>query len=554
MKLSSTLIVIFYALSCALLVPANTTPAKTSNSCNSPMECALSFAQRQGPDDSYRQNESLSLIAIKYWDLGKPRDALQIIQGIKCPDRVNVSTYLAKEARQAGMMNHAEKLVDLTLSCVKDGMFYQYKSIEDCVRILLELQQYDKALVAAEMIEDENYHKASAYTLVANSFIGMNRNEKASTLLGQALDQALKSDEQLKGIICESLGEIAAGYSRLGNSEKASSILSMALEIAEKDKMFYRDRNKGAVAIGYIKAGFESRALEIANTLGLPAMVETYISFAHYYLQIHQESKAKDALSKLVAEITDQSDTDYAYDLHEISEAYLDMANPEEALNVARNGRYFGLSAIKIAKWSLKNGKTKSGVEALDLSATHYRAIVSEKREEILPMMSYSKAQDKASNLSTIADEYIKFDRMDSAEETVRAIDLPQWKAMKLADLAVAIAQASSKTKAREILDEALRISESSKAYPHDQLQETALARIAKGYATAGEKKQSLKLFVQALEKITDLEDYDAPINRLAMIGFVFESAGLKADKGIRSVLHKIMKKLICGKNIRHFI
>ena len=543
MKLSSTLIVIFHALSCALLVPANTTPAKTSNSCNSPMECALSFAQRLGPDDSYRQNESLSLIAIKYWDLGKPRDALQIIQGIKCPDRVNVSTYLAKETRQAGRMNHAERLVDLTLSCVKDEKFYQYKSIEDCVRILLELQQYDKALVAAEMIEDENYHKASAYTLVANSFIGMSRNEKASTLLGQALDQALKSDEQLKGIICEALGEIAAGYSRLGNSEKASSILSMALEIAEKDKMFYRDRNKGAVAIGYIKAGFESRALEIANSLGLPAMVETYISFAHYYLQIHQESKAKDALSKLVAEITGQSDADYAYDLHEISEAYLDMANPEEALNVARNGRYFGLSAIKIAEWSLKNGKTKSGVEALDLSATHYRAIVSEKREEILPMMSYSKAQDKASNLSTIADEYIKFDRLDSAEEAVRAIDLPQWKAMKLADLAVAIAQASSKTKAKEILDEALRISESSKVYPHDQLQETALARIAKGYATAGEKKQSLKLFVQALEKITDLEDYDAPINRLAMIGFVFESAGLKPDKGIRSVLHKIMKK-----------
>ncbi len=151
MKIFSCSIALLPAYVFAWLAFAPTADAINPNSCNTPMECALFFAQRLGVDHSYRQNESLSLIAIKYWDLGKPRDALQVIQGIKCPDRVNVSTCPAKEARKTGMINHAEKLVDLTLSCVKDEKFYQYKSIEECVRILLELQQHDKALAAAEI-------------------------------------------------------------------------------------------------------------------------------------------------------------------------------------------------------------------------------------------------------------------------------------------------------------------------------------------------------------------------------------------------------------------
>jgi hypothetical protein len=158
-------------------------------------------------------------------------------------------------------------------------------------------------------------------------------------------------------------------------------------------------------------------------------------------------------------------------------------------------------------------------------------------------MMSASKAKEKASNLSTISDKYIEFGRLDSAEDAIRAIDLPQWKALKLADLAVATARSSSRAKAKEILDEALRISESSESYPHDRSQETALANIARGYAAAGEKRQSLKLFAQILEKMCDLEDYSDRINRLAMIGFVFEGAGLKANNRIRRVLNKIIMK-----------
>jgi tetratricopeptide (TPR) repeat protein len=573
-KPASCSILISFATAFLWLTLATTVSAINANQCNSPLECALFAAQHFGSDDNDHQDD-MQLIARSYWDLGKREESLMLIQGMKCPGRIYISTTLADEAQKGGLKNwdekflhrsespflemerkpqdlnnYAEKFIDLSLSCQKEEDFYQHELLEKLVGLTIKFRQYDKALAIAETIEDETIHKASAFTLLANSFSEMNQNEKALGLLSRALDQTLKSDEESKQKICAVLGEIAACYSRLGNSEKALSILSKALDIAEKDHRYHQDTNKRFVAIGYLNAGFVSIASQIAESLPFSKKVESYISFSQKYLQKGQESNAREALSGLVrqVEMTRQSDSDYdgRWDLYDIAKAYLETGMPEEALNAAsknRNNYYLQSTAIEIAEWALKHGQSKQAIQALDLAAIKYRLIVSEKREEIFPEMSTSKAWEKADGLSAVANKYIEFGKLESAEVCIRAIDLPQRKAMKLADLAVAIARSSSKMKAKGLLDEALQISKTSQKYPHDRLKETALSNIAIGYSEAGEKRKALKLFAQVLKELSASQYSSYLVNRLTMIGFAFERAGLKADNHIKAILHETIKK-----------
>jgi hypothetical protein len=218
---------------------------------------------------------------------------------------------------------------------------------------------------------------------------------------------------------------------------------------------------------------------------------------------------------------------------------------PEEAIRIAgkiRYDYYLSEAAIAIADWSLKHRRSNLAVEALDIARNKLKLIISEKREEILPQMSASRAREKASYLSAISDKYIEAGKFNGAEDSIKAIDLPQWKALKIADLAMETARTSSKRTASTILDEALQLSKTSREYPHDILQETALGNIARGYSEAGKKRLALDLFAQVIESISNLETYDDRINRLVEVSFSFEKAGLKADQRIMNVLHKILE------------
>lgn len=538
------------------------------------MECALFAAHNPGLDDS-RQQREMWLIARSYWDLGKFEQSLKVIQGMNCPARINISTTLADEAQKGGLKNSIEKLlnrsespflemewksqdlkyyadalIDLSLSCQKE---MDFSLLEKLVRLTINSRQYDKALAIAETIKDETIYKASAFALLANSFIEMNQNEKALGLLSRAMDQTLKADERFpKQDICATLGEIAACYSRLGNSEKALSILSKALDIAEKDDKFYQNTNKRFVAIGYLNSGFELIASKIADSLTFDEKVKTYISFFQRYLQKGKKTNAQETLSGLVRqiELIRQPDSEYnvSSELHEIAKSYLEIDMPEEALNIATKTSdtyYLRETAIAITEWALKHGQSKQAIEALDLVAKKYRLIVSEKREDILPTMSFSKAMDKAEGLSAIANKYIQLGRLESAELCIRAIDLPQWKAMKLADLAIGIARSSPKmkTKAKGLLGEAIQISKTSKEYPHDRFKEAALRNIAIGYSEAGEKQKALRLFAQVFKELSELQSYDDREHRITMTGFAFERAGLKSDDNIKAILHKTIQK-----------
>ena len=175
---------------------------------------------------------------------------------------------------------------------------------------------------------------------------------------------------------------------------------------------------------------------------------------------------------------------------------------PEQAAQVARkisDDFYCYKAALEIADWSLKHGHANLAKDALDWASQKVRLIVSEKPEEITGNMSTSRAREKAAYLSEISDKYIEARQFDKAQQAIEAIDPPQWRAGKLADLAVARLDTSQRNKVTRMLAQALHLSESSAEHPHDGRKYLTLANIARRYAEAGYKKQAAKVFVDVL-------------------------------------------------------
>src|SRR4029077_12183014 len=124
-------------------------------------------------------------------------------------------------------------------------------------------------------------------------------------------------------------------------------------------------------------------------------------------------------------------------------------------------------STIALADWYIKYKNTALAVESLEIASIRFQSIVSERPEEILPMMSTSRAREKASYLSQIADKFIQLGRFSKAKVAIGAIDLPQARAEKLADLAGAMIIASQHDRAISILAHAQTLSDTTDVYPH---------------------------------------------------------------------------------------
>ena len=156
--------------------------------------------------------------------------------------------------------------------------------------------------------------------------------------------------------------------------------------------------------------------------------------------------------------------------------------------------------------------------------------------------MSTSRAKEKASYLSQIADKFIQVRRFDKAKVAIDAIDLPQARAEKLGDLAGAIIITSQHDKAISILAQAQTLSDTAEHYPHDRNREFALANIAQRYAEVGEREQSVLLFKRILEFERDSGDNLSGFDQLETVGFYYERSGLGPDPRITASLRKIIE------------
>ena len=519
---------------------------------SSPLACALFFTRRLDPDSSFQRNALLAGIAKSSWLSGNPDRALRISREMSCDEQAYISIYLADRAIKARQKDYALKFIEQSLACAKDGEdFYRKGEVfNKFVVKLIELQQNERALAVAEAIEDETSHKASAFTALAEAHAAAGQNEQALRMFDRAFTQAKIAGEEYSLASCEALGRIAAGYAQLGKTDQAAAALSFAGQLAEQEDDLNRARVKSIVAEGYAKAGQDEQALHLAELLDSDRRVDTLIAIASVYVRKGQKAKALALLSQVAhaAELSNDYENNKERDFAEIVRVYLRADEPQQAAQMAsriRAGLYRKEAALEIADWSLKHGRERLAAEALDSASQKISLIVSEKPEEILPAMSFSRAREKAALLSEISDKYIEAGQFDKAEQAISAIDLPQWKAGKLADLAGAMARGSSHGKVKELLAKALRLSDGAAEYPHDVYRDLALTNIAGRYAEAGDREQAARLFARVLEMVRKLESYDDRVTRLAEIGLSYERAGMKAGPPIRSVLRNIIREWV---------
>lgn len=298
-----------------------------------------------------------------------------------------------------------------------------------------------------------------------------------------------------------------------------------------------------------LKAGRKDDARKfIEQSLTCAADEDTYRSglvFAEFVGKLIELQDYDRALA--VADGMEEADENSAArDFVEIVQVYLRAGEPGLASEVARRYKspaYVEANAVAIADWASEHGRADLGVEALDYALQKVRPMRSEKREEILQEMSDSTAKEKAIYLAEIADRYVAAGQFDRARRAAEAIDLPQWKADKLADVAGAARAAWPRAGVRELLARALHLSKTSAEYPHDIPGDKALVNIARRYAGAGDRETASGLFLIVLEMVRGLEDYEDRVERLAEVGLRFEQAGMKADAPVRNALRRIIKE-----------
>lgn len=515
-----------------------------------PLACAFFFASRPGTEEHTSRNTPLSYVARYSWLVGKPDQALRAVRAMSCDDRAYVANNLAGKAIKAGRKDHARKFIEQALSCAEENEdFYQQGMLfNEFVEKLIELQDYDRALAAADGMEDDSWSKALAYANLAGALAKAGQAERASALLERALAQARSESEDYSLDTCKALARIAAAYAQLGKTEQAAAALSLATRLTEQVDELNRDQARTTVAAGYAAAGLDGQALHLTGLVAPDRKADALTAVASAYVRAGDRAKALPLLSQaaLAVEAEDNYENARGGDLLKIVQVYLEAGEPGLASEVARRityNFYIEAAAVALADWALEHGRAGLGVEALDYAFRKFRLLRSEKREEILPEMSSSTGREKAVALAEIADKYLAAGRLDRAQQAAEAIDLPQWKADKLADVAGAARSQWPRARVKKQLARALRLSETSAAYPHDVESDWALANIARRYAEAGDREQASRLFLRLVEMARRLDSDEYRIEKLAEIGVRFELAGMRPDAPLRNVLRRIIKE-----------
>ncbi len=456
-------------------------------------------------------------------------------------------SYLADEAMRTGQREYILKLIEATVSCAENDDFYQKNRVfVKIVGDLITLHRHRRALEIAELIEDDTSFKVSAFAAVADAFIKAGERERAVGLLDRAMAYANAADEEDSDRSCEAAIEIADLYELVGDLEKATSARSFAFKQASESRNDKSGLNT-LLAMRFAKKGNWSECARLLNSISKNDRPRSLIRVATVYALQSQKAKAIELLKKasdLIAS-EDESDSSSDYLKSALAQCYLRLGEPALALTSIRGMTQdyeILMSTIALVDWYIKHKNTALAIESLELASLRFQSIHSESREEILPMMSTSKAKEKATYLSQIADKFIQLGRFDKAKVAIDAIDLPQAKTEKLADLAGAMIIASQHDKAISILAQAQTLSDTAEDYPHDRYREFALANIAQHYAEAGEREKSVILFTRILESMRDLGSSLGSLEQLAEVGLYYERSGLGPDPRITASLRKIIE------------
>jgi len=428
--------------------------------------------------------EKLERITAEY---PKSEVAIRLTQGKAMLDPYTFAEFKGTILPQAKMRADAE-VVPLACAFLAaqevEWAPYKAKALKEIADRYAKLGEYEQAYQTAQHIEPARY-KAEALAELASRYVGVGQKDKASEMLSPALQaaQAIKVPyDRVGGLV-----QIASRYVELGERDKASEILSQALQATET--MEYpcpKARALHKIAEGYAEMGQRdktsallSQALKVAKTIkGANDKAGTLAKIAGEYAKIEEYHQAR-----LVAKLIE-------------------------------NAPFKPIALCGIADGYVEAGE-KGEVEAMLARALRAAKTIMDPH-----------AKDQA--FAQIAERYVRGGQYSRALQVAKLIEHPPIRAKALDEVAMIYAQMGEEDKASAILSQALQV-----------------AKIAIGYVALGRYNQALQ--------ISNSMEY-APIRSWALYQMALNcaDAGGKVGNRRRGFLHEIIREVAMGATDRN--
>ena len=506
---------------------------------NSPLDCATYIAQRLNPDELSVDGPKIAQIN---WELGHPERVLNLIKQTPCQRRAYSANSFAKLELENKNFENANNYVQEILSCHTEENSIENYLLVEAVAYYARLKKFDKAFSVLKMIEDDPAYLAIGLISIAEEKIIAGESIEAELLLHRALSEARQGHESERTRTIRSFNQIAVLYTKLGNKSATLSTLEEPLTIAEKEED--TDNLKSTIVIAYAKCDLFMEAEQLANKLSKSDNLYTLLWLAKHNPDPAKSNKVSGVLQEITRKIDTSEDDEYSKSsaYNSIVKAYLEELHPLKAIQIAQkiSDAYYRCDAAKsIAKSCFEQKKNELAIEAIDNAFANIRQIISEKSEDIQSHANTSNALQKSQYLSQLADLYLQANQYEKALECAKAIDQPQYRANKFADVAAAMRVISKNSKSDKLLLAALKLSETAPYYSHDRQQDSTLLNIARRLAETGNRTESLKIFTSFLKKE---RHHRSSLADLAEIGSSFELGGLQPNKEIQLLLREIAK------------
>ncbi|NKE69138.1 tetratricopeptide repeat protein [Candidatus Manganitrophus noduliformans] len=308
------------------------------------------------------------------------------------------------------------------------------------------------------------------------------------------LSQAAETMAQIKGDHDEArfFAEMALGYSEAGEREKASHLLSKALDSIDRTPGGSKDYVLGKIASGYIKIGRYHDALQIIRLKDSPyGRASILLEVAAALGGDSQREGAMELLSQAAKETDAMDSMDLRlYWLLQIANAYAELGEKQKASN---------LLAYAV---DLSHTSEHSSSRSFHRLADGYIKIgILEKASQILSKALHATETmrdqyERNNSLTDIAIRFVQIDQVTRAMEVADLIKDDGKKAEAFSKMAATLEHAGNETKATELAAAALAIAEN----PNLPIDPWHLPNIAEALGEAGHLKGAERI----AEKVQD--------------------------------------------------
>jgi len=438
---------------------------------------AIQVAQTaQGCTSTNDLLENLYDISERYLDARQYKLALQAVRGLKYPE----SEY--------GMFVMYLGLARIAAQLAKEGQVDQAVAL------------FEESLEIVRSIDSQNpdyrFLAVIGFYNIASSAIQGGLNEQAIEALVEA--QKLVQTMDNNGEKTQPLIQIAQLYAKLGQSDQAVEILSLALNSAKSIENSQKVSMLGDIAVEYAvfnqAKGNEifASALQIAEVMeDEGAKARTLSELAGDYASVGQYDQALK-----VAQMINPQLSQHSYALWNIAKQYIEDEKFEEALKVAKEisspSAYETRQKLSdLTTHMLKAGKPKQALELLQAM-------------EQIPITDPEYSLEEKKWIRTrIAQGFAADGEVEQALMVAQAIDFHPNKARVFLEIAKQYTLNQQQEKAAEMIAQALKITQSVDS---KFSQVSFMLEIAEYYTVNKQQENAANMLAQALETIEAIE------------------------------------------------